>query len=552
MDQACAYGNRPVILTYDGEFVDVTELRVSEPLHFVIVDLRAEKDTVVILRDLQSAFPFAKEPVHEKVQTLLGSYNQDVCKRATEYLQNGDKEALGNLMSEANVEFYNAGRDICPSQLTAPVLHKCLHHPSLQPYILGGKGVGAGGDGTAQFLCRSQEDQEKVCQIVTEELKMEPLKLTINPASKIRKAVITAAGFNPGLFPAMKAVKPELFPVVSNGKAKPALLLNVEEILAAGIEKVYILVQPDDLAQFKHLFSTPISPQNFQRLDEDGKNAYRTILDMGQKIEFVVQEKQDGFGHAIAQCKDAIGGEPFLLVLGHHVYNSVADKSCVEQLIDAHSIGGQSVIGLKKSPLKEVSKFGAATGVWLTEENAKPARVSITEVTEKPSMAYARGHLRTKRLNDDEFLTAFGMYCIDPMIFEYLDHMIEHNIRSHGLIQFTDALEQLRQEHGLQGVIVDGERYNIGNPVGYLSALAAMSAGESAEAAENLGRAISKQSSQPDTLAPPLNSGLEAAVLDLERERAALALERVALAKERELVKRERERLQRLAPSLEY
>jgi hypothetical protein len=33
---------------------------VAAPLHFVIVDLRAEKDTVVILRDLQSAFPFAK------------------------------------------------------------------------------------------------------------------------------------------------------------------------------------------------------------------------------------------------------------------------------------------------------------------------------------------------------------------------------------------------------------------------------------------------------------------------------------------------------------
>jgi len=84
---------------------------------------------------------------------------------------------------------------------------------------------------------------------------MEPLKLTINPGltltitltltltcnpnpgSKIRKAVITAAGFNPGLFPAMKAVKPELFPVVNHGKALPAILLNVEQILSAGIEK---------------------------------------------------------------------------------------------------------------------------------------------------------------------------------------------------------------------------------------------------------------------------------------------------------------------------
>ena len=80
--------------------------------------------------------------------------------------------------------------------------------------------------------------------LVQEELKMDPLKLTINPATKIRKAVITAAGFNPGLFPAMKAVRPELFPVVKSNHAFPAILINVEQILAAGIEKVKVLAEP--------------------------------------------------------------------------------------------------------------------------------------------------------------------------------------------------------------------------------------------------------------------------------------------------------------------
>ena len=159
---------------------------------------------------------------------------------------------------------------------------------------------------------------------------------------------------------------------------------------------------------------------------------------MGAKVDFVIQEKQEGFGHAIAQCKDVIGDEPFLLVLGHHVYRTRQQKSCVEQLLDGYSIAGKSVMGLKTCSSRDVSKFGVATGNWLTEEGASPTRLSITEVSEKPSLAYAQGRLQTKRLDPDTFLSAFGMYCIDPVIFSYLNKNIENNIRSGGLIQFTN------------------------------------------------------------------------------------------------------------------
>ena len=67
----------------------------------------------------------------------------------------------------------------CPSQLAAPVLHRCLGHAALQPHIWGGKGVGSQGDGTAQLLCRSAEDQAEVLRIVTEDLAMVPMALTL-------------------------------------------------------------------------------------------------------------------------------------------------------------------------------------------------------------------------------------------------------------------------------------------------------------------------------------------------------------------------------------
>ncbi|MGE5139401.1 MAG: hypothetical protein ACM3JD_08080, partial [Rudaea sp.] len=39
MDQGCAFGNRPVLMTFDGDRLDTTELQVRGELYFVIVDL---------------------------------------------------------------------------------------------------------------------------------------------------------------------------------------------------------------------------------------------------------------------------------------------------------------------------------------------------------------------------------------------------------------------------------------------------------------------------------------------------------------------------------
>ena len=89
-------------------------------------------------------------------------------------------------------------------------------------------------------------------EILQRDLSMPGLKLTITPQQKVRKAVIPAAGFGTRLFPATKATKKELFPIIDrDGIAKPAILLIVEEALEAGIEEVIIIVQEDDLDDFQ-------------------------------------------------------------------------------------------------------------------------------------------------------------------------------------------------------------------------------------------------------------------------------------------------------------
>ena len=223
-------------------------------------------------------------------------------------------------MIEAQKHFDRAGQGVCPSQLIAPVLHKVLEYPKIQDLVWGGKGVGAGGDGTAQFICKSESAQSRVKQILEEDLSMDVMKLVIEASSNIKKAIIPAAGFGKGLFPATKSICPPLFPIVDqDGVAKPAILITVQELIDGGIEEVIIVVQENDLIAYENLFKNPLPAQNYSQLSADQKLMAKNILRLGEKITLVTQAKQEGFGNAVMCAKDKIGKETFLLVLGDHL-----------------------------------------------------------------------------------------------------------------------------------------------------------------------------------------------------------------------------------------
>ena len=475
MDQGCAYGNRPILMTFDGDHLDVTELQVPANMYFVIVDLNAEKDTTEILARLSRGFPYPESEIERGVQELLGPINKRIVHEAIEALTLSNGERLGSLMSEAQGEFDRLAAPACPEELTAPVLHRALNHEALHPYIWGGKGVGSQGDGTAQFIVRSEADQKAAIEIIERELEMTCLPLTIRTGAKVRKAVIPAAGFGTRLFPATKAAKKELFPVIDrDGIAKPAILLIVEEALKAGIEEAIIIVQEHDLDAFHALFNDQISIENYNKLPRRFQEYAQHILEIGRRVSFVFQETQEGFGHAVYCARDAVGDEPFLLMLGDHLYRSGGERSCAQQLIESYQQHALSVIGLRRTPEEEIANFGTVTGVWTEEGQA----LNITEFAEKPTLDYARNNLRVRELPDDEYLTAFGLYVIKPKIFDYLEEHITNNVRERGEFQLTSALDRLRQEDGFMGILMDGQRYDIGLPEHYLETLRTFQADE--------------------------------------------------------------------------
>ena len=468
MDQGCAFGDRAVLMEFDGDRLETQEVRPARPLHFVIVDLKAKKDTVEILKRLNRSYPFAETETDRGVQQLLGPLNRRVVHDAVDALRDGDGERLGVLMAEAQALFDLYATPACPEELRAPVLHKVLAHPAVLPHVHGGKGVGSQGDGSAQFLAKSAQDQARVVEVLERDLGVSCLTLTLGTGPSVRRALVPAAGFGTRLFPASKATKKELFPVVDrDGIAKPAILLIVEEALAAGLDEVVIVVQQDDLADFQSFFAAQLSIENFNKLSPRFQDYARRILEMGRRVRFVTQKAQEGFGHAVYCAKEALAGEPFLLMLGDHLYRASGELSCARQLVEAYQRTGTSVVSLRRTPEREIASFGTATGVW-----SEPGRLmNVTEFAEKPTADYARTNLRVPGFPEGEYLTVFGQYVIKPLLFDYLEEHIRNNVRERGEFQLTSALDRLRQEDGFLGLVVDGRRFDIGLPEHYLETL---------------------------------------------------------------------------------
>jgi UTP--glucose-1-phosphate uridylyltransferase len=181
----------------------------------------------------------------------------------------------------------------------------------------------------------------------------------------------------------------------------------------------------------------------------------------------VIQQNQEGFGHAVYCAREAVGDEPFLLMLGDHLYRSNGELSCAQQLIEAYHHHGTNILGLRRTPEDQIANFGTVAGVWVEDDRV----LNVTEFSEKPTVDYARSSLRVPGLPEGEYLTVFGQYILKPRIFDFLEEHIENNVRERGEFQLTSTLDRLRREEGFYGLLIDGKRYDIGLPDNYLSTL---------------------------------------------------------------------------------
>ncbi|BAU64011.1 nucleotidyl transferase [Stanieria sp. NIES-3757] len=281
---------------------------------------------------------------------------------------------------------------------------------------------------------------------------------------KVRKALIPAAGFGTRLFPATKIVKKELFPIIDgDGRAKPIIIAIVEEAINAGIEQVGIVVQPEDQELFTDLFKAPPKPELFKKLSLENQEYSQYLQDLGKQITILIQTEQEGYGHAVYCAKDWVEQEPFLLLLGDHVYTTNTDRSCAKQMLDVYQQFEQNIIGLTIMSAEIIHKAGCVTGVWQQSNSL----LEITEIYEKPSLEYARKNLKVNGMKEDEFLGVFGMYILESKIFDLLAEDINNNYRFKGEFQLTTCLDKLRQQQDALGYLVQGQYFDTGMPLFY-------------------------------------------------------------------------------------
>ena len=465
LDQACAFGVKPNLMTFDGDEVEVQSLNVKKPLFWVFADLCGEKDTVKILRDLNRGYPFASNEQEEKEHLALGVLNNDIINRAIKYMAEGEVEKLGKLMTEAEDLFNSHVTPMCPEELNAPKLQATLADPNIQSLVYGGKGVGSHGDGSVQFLARDADCQQKLIDYLNAH-GMPAYPLTIKPVHTVRRAIIPVAGFGTRLYPATRALKKDFFPIpCPDGMVRPVILILLEELVQSGIEEIcLVLGSEEERRLYADFFERPLSEEHLRKLPKEHREFENRILDIGKRLRYVYQREKRGFGHAVYQAAEFSRNEPVLLMLGDTLYRSLTNKPCALQLIEEYERYNCLIVGLYPVALADVSHFGIMNGVW---EDKDERILNVSTVYEKPTSNYAEEYLGVRNgMGTREYCSVFGQYILTPEVFEQLAHDISQ-ADAEGTdreIELTSALEAVRSRVGMIGVRLYSQRFDMGNP----------------------------------------------------------------------------------------
>src|SRR4029077_6017519 len=130
-----------------------------------------------------------------------------------------------------------------------------------------------------------------------------------------------------------------MLPLVDrDGLTKPVLQIIAEEALGSGIEEICVVCAPGDEAVYRNQFRNYAENLHsaYQGVDWAEEQA-RRFVDLAQRFQFAVQPEPEGYGHAVWCARSFVGGAPFLLLLGDHLYLSAEPRRCARQLIDLAS-----------------------------------------------------------------------------------------------------------------------------------------------------------------------------------------------------------------------
>ncbi len=260
--------------------------------------------------------------------------------------------------------------------------------------------------------------------------------------SKVKKAIIPAAGLGTRFLPATKAMPKEMLPIVD----KPTIQYIVEEAIESGIEDIIIVTGKGKRAIEDHFDSAFELEENLAR-----KEKFELLEEVRKPgnvdIHYIRQKEPRGLGHAIWCARKFIGNEPFAVLLGDDIVQ--AKVPSLKQLMNMYDKVGSSVIGVQPVPMEETNRYG------IIDPSRQDGRMyEVRNFVEKPPVELAPSNL-----------AILGRYILTPEIFDLLENQ---ETGSGGEIQLTDAIQRL---NGFQDVFAydfEGIRYDVGEKFGFI------------------------------------------------------------------------------------
>jgi UTP--glucose-1-phosphate uridylyltransferase len=290
----------------------------------------------------------------------------------------------------------------------------------------------------------------------------------------IKRAVITAAARGERLYPVSDTVQKAMLPILDiDGINKPIIQIIAEEAFSSGIEELCIVCAPGDenryIESFRSLQSTLLKAYKHSDWAQLQAASIKNIL---ERISFKVQDKPNGYGHAVYQAKQFVQNEPFLLLLGDYLYVSdIKNKRCAQQLIELAIKEDCSASAVNPTIEHQISKYGTVTGKAILNFNGV---YQIEKIIEKPSVSLAELELQTPGLRAGYYLCFFGMHVFKPALFDFLEAAINDNLKGEEPVQLTPSQQKLASTDKYLALEMKGTRYDTSKKLGLMQAQLAL------------------------------------------------------------------------------
>jgi UTP--glucose-1-phosphate uridylyltransferase len=269
---------------------------------------------------------------------------------------------------------------------------------------------------------------------------------------QVRKALFPVAGMGTRFLPATKANPKEMMPIVD----KPLIQFAVEEAVAAGIDQLIFVTSSAKRAIEDHFDSHfELETRLIAQKKTELLNIVRNILPAGVSCTYIRQPEPLGLGDAVLRARQAIGNEPFAVLLADDLIDSGLAKPCLLEMIQAFHETQSNIVAIESIDRAESRQYGM---VGVSQSSYAQTQVlPIHCIVEKPDPKDAPSNW-----------AVLGRYVLGPQIFSDLQ-ALEKGI--HGELQLTDALARSLEREALYAHPIKGKRYDCGNHLGYLQAI---------------------------------------------------------------------------------